>query len=90
MSTDEFIKLAAIVYLFLGGALTAVFAYSQVRNKNNADAISSLTRSVLDLNERLSEKDSEIAKLKARVAELEIELDSSSARRRQYGRQMGQ
>ena len=95
MTTDEFIKLVAIVYLFLGGALTAVFAYAQVRNKNNAEAVNSLTKSVLELNERLSEydtklaeKDAEIGRLKLRVTELERELESKSGGRK-LGRQMG-
>lgn len=94
MTLDEFTKLVAVLYLFLGGLLTAVFAYSQVRNKNNADAVNTLTKSVLDLNERLSgydvklaEKDAEISRLKLRVADLERELEGKG--RRTNGRQMG-
>lgn len=92
MSLDEFTKLVAVLYLFLGGALTAVFAFSQVRNKNNAEAIASLTKSVLDLNERLADKDQEIERLKTRVAELEHELSSGPKPiiRKPTGRQMGQ
>lgn len=85
MNLDEFTKLIAVLYLFLGGALTAVFAFSQVRNKNNADAINSLTESVLSLNGELiklkaeynaemENKNREIQRLKARVAELELEI----------------
>lgn len=96
MSLDEFTQLVAVLYLFLGGALTAVFAFSQVRNKNNADAISSLTKSVLDLNgeiarlkeeydKKLAEKDSEIDRLKSRVAELELERGTQFRRGRQMG-----
>ncbi len=89
MNLDEFTKLIAVLYLFLGGALTAVFAFSQVRNKNNAEAIKSLTDSVLDLSRRvseydalMSEKDAEINRLKARVAELEREVDGRIQRAR--------
>ncbi len=88
MNLDEFTKLIAVLYLFLGGALTAVFAFSQVRNKNNAEAIKSLTDSVLDLSRRISEydvqmseKDAEINRLKSRVAELEREVEGRPPRR---------
>lgn len=92
MTTDEFIKLVAVVYLFLGGALTAVLAYTQVRNKNNAEAIGSLTKSVLDLSQelvelkreydkRLDEKEAEISRLRMKVYELEQEI----AKHRQNG-----
>jgi cell division protein FtsB len=95
MTLDDFLKLISIVYLFLGGVLTAIFAYSQVRNKNSAEAINSLTKSVLDLNKeisdlkqeydaRLDEKEKEIARLRTRVMELEQGKYGKS------GRQMGQ
>lgn len=74
MTLDEFVKLIAVLYLFIGGALTAVFAYAQVRNKNNAEAIKNLTASIVELDTRLSEKDAEITRLKLRVAELEREV----------------
>lgn len=86
MSLDEFTKLIAILYVFLGGILTAVFAFSQVRNKNNADAIASLTSSIVNLNAELSSlkskyntdmqaKDDEIEQLKEQVGELKRKID---------------
>ncbi len=95
MTTDEFIKLAAVLFLFLGGALTAVLAFSQVRNSNNAKAINDLTQSVIDqnkeidrLSDKIVEKDTEISKLKLRIEELERELEGRGKRRPL--RQMGQ
>lgn len=70
MTIDDFTKLAAVLFLFLGGCVTAVFAYAAVKNKHTGDAIKSTADAVVLLSERISVLEAERVELLAKIDEL--------------------
>lgn len=80
MSVDEFIKLAAVLFLFLGGCVTAVFAYAAVKNKHTGDAIKATAEAVVALSERISTLEEERVELLARIDQLTRDVADRDAK----------
>lgn len=88
MSMDDFTKLAAVLFLFLGGCVTAVFAYAAVKNKHTGDAIKATADAVVALSERISVLEAEREELLARIDDLTRDVASRDLKIEQLQRRV--